>query len=58
MEGHDIENPQFVCNCILNFLHANLEGKKSGDVATAMTFGEIAYMLLNQTFVYLTVRRS
>jgi hypothetical protein len=45
----------FSCNCILNFLHSNLEGKKTGDIACPITFGELAYQLLNQTFVYVTV---
>jgi|SRR5579862_126548 len=44
----------FSCNCILNYLYAKLEGKKTGDIVGPMTFGEIAYMLLNQTLVYLT----
>lgn len=47
-------HPVFTCNCILNFLYAKLEGKKTGDVVGPITFGEIAYMLLNQTLVYLT----
>jgi hypothetical protein len=38
----------------LNYLYANLEGKKTGHIVGPMTFGEIAYMLLNQTLVYLT----
>jgi hypothetical protein len=46
--------PVFTCNCILNYLYAKLEGKKTGKVVGPMTFGEIAYMLLNQTLVYLT----
>lgn len=48
-------HPTFSCNCILNFLYANLEGKKTGDVVGPITFGEIAYILLNQTMVYLTI---
>lgn len=44
----------FSCNCILNYLYAKLEGKKTGDIVGPVTFGEIAYMLLNQTLVYLT----
>lgn len=44
----------FSCNCILNYLYADLEGKKTGDLVGPVTFGEIAYMLLNQTLVYLT----
>jgi hypothetical protein len=54
LKKHDIVNPLFSCNCVLNFLYANLEGKKLGDISSAMTFGEVAYMLLNQTFVYVT----
>lgn len=50
------ERPAFACNCILNYLYAGLEGKKTGDVCGPITFGEIAYMLLNQTLVYLTLR--
>lgn len=52
-----INKPLFACNCILNYLYANLEGKKTS-VASAMTFGEIAYMLLNQTMVYLTIEKK
>lgn len=46
--------PAFACNCILNYLYANLEGKKTGNMVGPITFGEVAYMLLNQTMVYLT----
>jgi hypothetical protein len=45
----------FSCNCILNYLYAELEGKRSGSVVGPMTFGEIAYVLLNQTLVYLSI---
>lgn len=45
----------FSCNCILNFLNSQLEGKRTGEVTGPMTFGEIGYQLLNQTLVYLTV---
>ncbi len=45
----------FSCNCILNFLHSQLEGKRTGEVTGPMTFGEIGYQLLNQTLVYLNV---
>ncbi len=55
LKKQQIETPFFACNCILNFLYANLDGKKSGHVISAMTFGEIAYMLLNQTFIYITI---
>ena len=45
----------FSCNCILNYLYSELEGKKTGEITGPMTFGEVAYQLLNQTMVYLTV---
>lgn len=45
----------FACNCILNYMYANLNGKRTGDFLGPMTFGEIAYMLLNQTLVYVTL---
>jgi hypothetical protein len=48
-------NPAFSCNCILNYLYANLEGKKTGSITGPITFGEIAYQLLNQTLVYLDI---
>lgn len=46
----------FSCNCILNFLYAELEGKQTKDAVGPITFGEIAYQLLNQTLVYVDVR--
>jgi hypothetical protein len=49
------ERIAFSCNCVLNFMHLSLEGKRTGDVVGPMTFGEIAYQLLNQTMVYCTV---
>ena len=45
----------FSCNCILNFLYSDLEGKRTADIEGPITFGEIAYQLLNQTLVYLTI---
>lgn len=45
----------FSCNCILNFLYSELEGKKTGLFTGPMTFGEVAYQLLNQTMVYLKI---
>ena len=46
--------PLFTCNCILNYLYADLEGKTTGDAVGPITFGEVAWMLLNQTMVYVT----
>jgi hypothetical protein len=43
----------FSCNCILNFLYSELEGKQTDALFGPMTFGEVAYQLLNQTLVYL-----
>ncbi|MRV70398.1 hypothetical protein GJ700_01510 [Duganella sp. FT92W] len=47
---------QFSCNCILNYLYGELQGRRTGDLAGPVTFGEIAYQLLNQTLVYLDVQ--
>lgn len=43
----------FSCNCVLNY--AALEGKATGPFVGPVTFGEIAYQLLNQTLVYLVI---
>jgi len=43
-------------NCILNFLFGELEGKAIGGVAGPVTFGEIAYQLLNQTMVLVRIQ--
>jgi len=56
----DFSGSKFVwsCNCVLNYAHMGLEGKKvlgHEDLAGPMTFGEIAYQLLNQTMVYLRI---
>ncbi len=47
-------NPIFSCNCILNYLYAGLEGHKTANITGPITFGEVAYMLLNQTMVYIS----
>lgn len=44
--------PVFACNCILNFLYSELEGKSTGAITGPITFGEIADQLMNQTLVY------
>ncbi|MDP9902926.1 DUF6976 family protein [Variovorax ginsengisoli] len=43
------------CNCILNFVFGELEGKAIGGIQGPVTFGEIAYQLLNQTMVAVRV---
>lgn len=45
----------FSCNCVLNYLYSELEGKRTGTVIGPMTFGEVAYVLMNQTMVQLTL---
>lgn len=49
--GHAHEGAIWSCNCILNFLFGELEGKAIGGCAGPVTFGEIAYQLVNQTLV-------
>jgi hypothetical protein len=47
----------FSCNCILNYLYSELEGKRTGNITGPITFGEIAYQLLNQTMAYATIEK-
>lgn len=47
----------FSCNCILNFLYSELEGKKTEGITGPITFGEVAYQLLNQTMVHLNIQK-
>ena len=42
----------FTCNCILNYLYGELENKTTKQITGPITFGEIAYQLLNQTLAY------
>jgi hypothetical protein len=49
--------PIFSCNCILNYLYADLEHAASLSIGGPATFGEIAYLLLNQTLVYVDLVR-
>ena len=48
--------PAFSCNCILNYLYGGLQGKGTAPFSGPVTFGEVAYQLLNQTLVYITVQ--
>jgi hypothetical protein len=52
------DNVIFSCNCILNYLYSELEGKKTDPFIGPVTFGEIAYQLVNQTLVYLQILES
>lgn len=58
MAKNDTSQVAFSCNCILNFLYSELEGKKTGHMTGPITFGEIAYQLLNQTMVYMTLQEG
>lgn len=48
--------PLFSCNCILNYLHGDLQGRHTGPYQGPMSFGEIGYQLLNQTLVHLSLQ--
>lgn len=48
----------FSCNCILNYLYSELEGKSTGGITGPITFGEIAYQLLNQTMAYIKIHSA
>ena len=51
----DIGDPIFACNCVLNYVYGELENKQAGRLLGPMTFGEIAFQLLNQTLVHVTI---
>ncbi len=48
----------YSCNCILNYLYGELEGKQTGNFTGPVTFGEVAYILLNQTLVKLDIQNA
>lgn len=52
IEAAGAHAPVLCCNCILNYLHGDLAGKKMAPYTGPVTFGEIAYQLVNQTLVY------
>jgi len=53
----DIGPTVFCCNCMYNYLYGELEGRRTGSLQGPMTFGEIAYQLLNQTLVHVTLSK-
>ncbi len=54
--SHDAgSNIVFSCNCLFNYVNFGLEGKKIADISGPVTFGEIAYHVVNQTFAYLVI---
>ena len=54
----DGQSLYFSCNCILNYLFGKLEGKATKSIKGPITFGEIAYQLLNQTLVYVKLKEA
>jgi hypothetical protein len=55
LPSHLSKHPAFSCNCVLNYLYSELEGKRTGKITGPTTFGEVVYQLLNQTMAYLTI---
>ncbi|MBP2311387.1 DUF6976 family protein [Azospirillum soli] len=47
--------PVFACNCIRNYQYTGFPGAPVAPFSGPLTFGEIAYVLVNQTLVYLTI---
>lgn len=43
------------CNCVSSYLQIGLNGKQTKGVTSPFTFGEIAYILVNQTMVMLSL---
>jgi hypothetical protein len=58
LKGLKNAKPVFSCNCILNYLYGELDGKATLPFAGPVTFGEVAYQLLNQTLVYAEIVKS
>lgn len=50
--------PTLSVNCILNYAYGCLKGHVMGEFIGPITFGEIAYGLLNQTLVYMILRKA
>jgi len=55
LNSYEDAHPSFTCNCILNYLHGNLEGRSTGGLTGPITFGEIGYILHNQTLAVLEI---
>ena len=52
IEEARVGTPALSCNCILNYMYGNLQGVKTPPFTGPVTFGEVAYQLMNQTLVY------
>jgi len=57
MKDLDTNTIAFSFNCVLNYIYGEMEGEKLENITCPITFGEIAYQLLNQTFAYLKIER-
>lgn len=55
LETIDTENIVFNCNCLMNYFNFELAGVKLKNISGPITFGEIAYQLVNSTFIYLVI---
>jgi hypothetical protein len=53
--GFGSADSEFACNCLLNFLHGELDGKDLKKFYGPITFGEIAHLMLSQTLIYVLV---
>jgi len=56
VDSIDNENVALSCNCILNYLYSELNGKQIDGFYGPFTFGEISYIVVNQTLVYLSIK--
>lgn len=52
-----VRDAVFSCNCILNYFYSEPEARQIQALTGPLTVGEVAYQLLNQTIVYLTISR-
>lgn len=55
MHKREVRDVWFSCVCVRNYLHGELEGRRTGSLQGPGSFGEIAYQLHNQTLVALTI---
>jgi hypothetical protein len=58
MPDIDASGIAFSCNSVLNYIDLGMAGKKIGPFKGPVTFGEVAYQLLNQTLVYLHIQKQ
>jgi hypothetical protein len=57
LKARDINSVVFSCNCILNYMVLNEKQKGASRIVGPVTFGEIAYQLLNQTFLFVKINK-